>query len=330
MRWSVPIAFVLLTLTVAMVSANASRAISIAAYQCEIKAWIGKLKIAEKRAAQGRDPGQIIDYLARKVGARQELTAAGGDRISVDQTWIRRDLAKISRSTGLAAKRQEIVSLRKRLEMLAAELDRSQRFSGRDPSQIKETLAQILASGEFRRGATANFIQRALAKLFKWLSERDFSFPRVGSRLALRVITVIVVLMVLGALVWALSRVRIRGGERIDEERPEISLEPEILDPGKLLDSAQAHALRGEYRAALRDRYLALLLQLDLRDLVRFDASKTNWEYFRELAEARPVPAAFRPFTALFDRIWYGQQPCSESDYLASSQMYDSVVAAVG
>ena len=90
---------------------------------------------------------------------------------------------------------------------------------------------------------------------------------------------------------------------------------------GDLPSSAQAarvvaaeHAGSGDYRQAVRHLYLAALLSLDERGLVRFERSLTNREVLARTPEDATLRTHLEPVIATFDRIWYGvQEPDHET-----------------
>ncbi|NOX56076.1 MAG: DUF4129 domain-containing protein [Planctomycetes bacterium] len=76
--------------------------------------------------------------------------------------------------------------------------------------------------------------------------------------------------------------------------------------PDRLLAQAREQMARGLFREAVRYAFLALLAEFQDRGWLRYDPSRTNREYFREL-RLRPAAAdQFRILAAEFERAWYG------------------------
>ena len=71
----------------------------------------------------------------------------------------------------------------------------------------------------------------------------------------------------------------------------------------------------GDYRRAVRYRYLATLLTLDESGRMRFDPALTDGEYLRRAPLALRDP--LRPLIAGFQRFWYGGEIAAASDYQA-------------
>jgi hypothetical protein len=91
----------------------------------------------------------------------------------------------------------------------------------------------------------------------------------------------------------------------------------EILetDPGALLKEADAAAANGDFEQALRHLYLALICNLDRHDLLRYDRSRTNYEYLREVRGQEAVAGPLAALTAQAEAVWYGEQPAGLTYY---------------
>jgi hypothetical protein len=80
------------------------------------------------------------------------------------------------------------------------------------------------------------------------------------------------------------------------------------------LQMASDKAAEGDYRTALRFRYLHLIQQLADGGLINWRPDKTNRDYQREISD-RSVNEAFRYMTYLFNYTWYGHFSLDESTY---------------
>jgi hypothetical protein len=87
--------------------------------------------------------------------------------------------------------------------------------------------------------------------------------------------------------------------------------------------AAAEAAAEGDYRRAIRYRYLATMLELDEADRLHFDRALTNLEHLRR-APAH-LRETLRPLVLTFDRVWYGGNPASAADY----QQYTALAQAV-
>jgi len=70
-----------------------------------------------------------------------------------------------------------------------------------------------------------------------------------------------------------------------------------------------------DYRNAIRYQYLACLLSLDERGLLRYDRSLTNWEHLRLTTSTPRLYQTLEPVVDMFDRVWYGFAEVDEAGY---------------
>ena len=94
---------------------------------------------------------------------------------------------------------------------------------------------------------------------------------------------------------------------------------------------AAAHAAAGEWRAALRCRWRALVADLAGRGLVDEVPGRTAGEYRRQLAAASPaVGPDFDAATDLFEAAWYGHQPADAGHAERLRALSERVLAGDG
>lgn len=93
-----------------------------------------------------------------------------------------------------------------------------------------------------------------------------------------------------------------------DIDNPDLTGDDALLMANKL-------SQRGDYRSAVRYLYLSLLLLLDERGLLRYDRSKTNREYLRNVRGSAELSTILTDVVDVFDRTWYGFQPLSSAEY---------------
>lgn len=106
-----------------------------------------------------------------------------------------------------------------------------------------------------------------------------------------------------------------------------------LLPPQELRSRAQIYADEGNFREALRHRYLSLLLVLDSRGIWRYDTRRTNWEHIGALRREerhRPLIAPLSDLTRRFDRVRYGGAECSANEWLRYDADAASLENAVG
>ncbi len=85
--------------------------------------------------------------------------------------------------------------------------------------------------------------------------------------------------------------------------------------PGEAFNHTQQFINQGDYRNAARQLYLATLLLLDQRGKIKFDPTLTNREYLQQTAADARVSAALAPIIETFDRVWYGFETITPTEF---------------
>jgi hypothetical protein len=80
-------------------------------------------------------------------------------------------------------------------------------------------------------------------------------------------------------------------------------------------DRAAEAERASDYRSAVRYLYLACLLLLDERGLLRYDPALTNREHLQRAASHPQLADLLRPVVNMFDRVWYGFAPVDDALY---------------
>ena len=235
----------------------------------------------------------------------------------------------------MRALEQQIATLRAALSVSAAG---TQKVAGADPSPVAVARA-VLARPEFGSDPLpppplseriAHWIDAQLQKIH-WPHSPSVNAPNMNiPPVSPGFIKGLLVLLAAGAvavlvalLVQALSRrqARARAVPLLDETEAALV---EARDTDSLLALAERQAQAGDYRRAFRLIYVATLVSLDTGGVLRFDRSKTNWEYLRALRAAGrdDVYQAMMPLTREFDRIWYGLTPAGPGEYARAVARY--------
>jgi hypothetical protein len=145
----------------------------------------------------------------------------------------------------------------------------------------------------------------------------------------------VAVLAVAGYLFWS-SR---QGGPRPPKPARETGTAaaapadqgPHPLDesPDKLWRQAEGLAGQGRFRDAVRVLYVGVLSLLHQQHLIRYEATRTNGEYVRQVCLSEQAPAElhapFEELTTLFEVKWYGDGACDAGDWRACRALADDV-----
>lgn len=187
------------------------------------------------------------------------------------------------------------------------------------PETLRADLAEILARPEYQQPETS-WLRERLGEALAWLRERLEGrwLPGV-ERLraawpALYWGIVVMLALLLGLLVWHIA---LTLSLSFKERKPSIgapAAATDAADPEALRAQAAQLARQGRYREAILLMHASLLHFLDRRDVVRFDASRTNWE----LAGAASTPALRAELTGLaarVDALLYGGASADADEY---------------
>lgn len=98
--------------------------------------------------------------------------------------------------------------------------------------------------------------------------------------------------------------------DEIEEQAMEIDLEKILSD---LIS-------QGDYKGALRIKFLIVIKLLVAKGKIEWMKEKTNWDYFYEL-EKYPFSIEFKKMITWFDRIWYGDVSITSDQYQYFDQM---------
>jgi hypothetical protein len=89
---------------------------------------------------------------------------------------------------------------------------------------------------------------------------------------------------------------------------------------------ADSLAAKGEFRAALRALYLAVLSSLHRRGAIEYDAARSNWDYVRAFKGALHELPPFRSLTLRFDFAWYGRLGADAASYGAARALASPLI----
>ena len=85
------------------------------------------------------------------------------------------------------------------------------------------------------------------------------------------------------------------------------------LPPDELRERAERFAANGQFREALRHRFIAVLVRFDRHGVWRYDVRRTNWEHISALKRDESKRALVEPLSDImrrFDRVRYGGDDC--------------------
>lgn len=179
------------------------------------------------------------------------------------------------------------------------------------PDSLRAALERVFAAPEYRweiRRHPLEFLLELFGRVIAWFLQLEESHPvAFWVLIGLLLVVLVAILSHMAYLVWRALRVR-------QAVAPVAGAPPPRRDAAWHLAEAARHASAGRYREALAHRFLALVLELDRVQAIRFHPSKTPAEY---LAEARLDGPARDVLTALVHALYrylFGGAPCAADE----------------
>lgn len=224
----------------------------------------------------------------------------------------------------------QLVEITGRIAVLAERVGAAVEAAAAGTEDHRSRLDAILARPEYRTEAPAESrLQRWMRQMWKAFlrfllrmfetEEGSKRQPGTGTLSVVRVLiaAALAAALVIGAIALARRLRRRRRRGESEEKKREVLGEvlPDETTAAELRLTAAEMARRGEWRAAIRRAYIALLYELDERGKLRLDRAKTNRDYLNEL---RHDPDHYRRVAArteIFERVWYGERQATREDY---------------
>ena len=85
---------------------------------------------------------------------------------------------------------------------------------------------------------------------------------------------------------------------------------------------------KSDYPLAVRIYYLQIIKSLSEKNAIKWSREKTNRDYLRETREYR-LGESFRVATRAYERVWYGNQTLSATDYARLEPEFKNLLSAI-
>jgi hypothetical protein len=304
----------LVVMAIAVSIASADDPSTLAAYQRAVEQSTALIDRAatEQNSAQRQS---LIDQAIVQLGAISQVQASSGERWSVNNEQLLADLNAAKSDTQPSDRLQNIAA---RLRTLRAALI-TPPVAANESDRAK--LRDILNQPPFKTGAASNALNDLLNQISDWLDRflNSTSSGIVGLRDGITVLGFIFVAIVLFFFL------RTWMSNWVAETQLPASVEGAALTSGTALVQAQRLASRGDYRTAVRQLYLASLLLLDERGVLRYDRTLTNREYLNAVKNEPKTRSALEPIVDTFDRTWYGFGTVDQAEFEKYQRQVESL-----
>jgi len=188
-------------------------------------------------------------------------------------------------------------------------------LQGIPPDSLRRAVAEVFARPEYAWATGRSPVQwllEQIGRFLDWLGRAEASHPMAFRALLVLLSAILVATLVhMGYVVWRITRptAQTPGGGAAS---------------GVVVEDARAHRERaealaraGRYAEALAHRFVAMLLDLERRDALRFHPSKTPAEYVTEARLDQAGRATLGYLVARLYRHVFGAAPCDEQTYRA-------------
>lgn len=138
----------------------------------------------------------------------------------------------------------------------------------------------------------------------------------------------IIILILISAIIFFLVKSKFRRlffkNKTVSEDilTSEINEDINKLDIEDLIKKAK---LDKNWRLATRYYYLKLLKLLSTNEIIVWEINKTNRDYINELRESNYFEK-FKKLSKIYNYVWYGDFSISETDFIAISVEFDTVL----
>jgi hypothetical protein len=192
--------------------------------------------------------------------------------------------------------------------------------------QARKTLEQILSTPEFSQNHLLEQFEDFIRGLFARGSFTGVNEGLSNTGIVMMVLVILVGLILVGYLIRTVTpfwKVMVKEA-RQDKVAELVYIRPTSAD---LMRKAEQKVLCGEFRLAVRDLYMSILMDMDNRHLIAYEAAKTNSEYLREISQREAgLKEHFQSMVNLFESKWYGLEDCTGEDFQRGRKLYTALL----
>jgi hypothetical protein len=181
---------------------------------------------------------------------------------------------------------------------------------------LQATLDSVFADPAYRwvdRPQPLAFLGRWWDALIRWLTGLQAVHPEIFLTLMSALVVLLVAIFV--HAVWVM--VMTMRAARAPAEGPGGAVPAAVRGATWYRAEADRLALAGRYAEAMQSDFLALVLELDARQVVRYHPSKTPNEYSYDTGLSPAVRGSFRDLVRLLYGYAFARQPCGAAEFAA-------------
>ncbi len=292
---------------------------------------------ANKKEAQ-----ELLDELVAAI-PREEEVEHQGVVTNVNNVWLHEAVKKFASETNGKKLSRVISSIQERFETMLVAAQNLKEATARKTSkdEEKQRLAEILRREEY---GTAEVQEKSPAARFydaivEWInslfpkrtpvpnaSKTDFAAFKTILQIMIFTLVVLIIAFVVYKFGPQLAN-RYRSGKKTRTKQLILGEEigPDVTT-ADLLAEAEALAVGGDVRGAIRKGYISLLFELSQRKLIGLAKHKTNRDYLRDLRKHLELRENVGGLTSKYERYWYGRQSAVEGEWEEFKERYEETL----
>jgi len=184
------------------------------------------------------------------------------------------------------------------------------------------------------RDALLNLLETIFREFLDLLRNLNFNVPDAmdyNVQAIAAVFLIVTGVLLALALFWIVYLLLKRRSKAAKAEASISSLFDDIANKrftlADLLKISNEHAKNGQYREAVRHRYIAMLVNLNEKQMIRVEKHKTNAQLSYEIHTA--FPALAKPFDTvvdIFQKSWFGLKPVDYHDFILNAEEVEDKV----
>ena len=161
-------------------------------------------------------------------------------------------------------------------------------------------------------------------RLMEWLFG-DFDAP-VALKYFLQVLPYLLLGLILYFIVYLFLKLNPAAPDLNFGKAPDLLLDEDekIIRSRDIPGLIQKALAKNNYRLAIRYQFLFVLQQLSEKDLVIYDAAKTDEEYLAEIKDGQ-LKDQFKKVNRIYDFIWYGNFQTDQQNYLKIERDFQKI-----
>lgn len=189
---------------------------------------------------------------------------------------------------------------------------------------VSKPLSQMSGDYQFKEPpqmlvSAQDFLARILRNIIDFLRQFRIELPDVANT---KSVGDIMQVLIISSMVVVIVLVLFTLYKRLNDLQRQAQLAKvglatglEILDSKAWKTKAREHADNLDWREACRAVYMSSLYLMDENGILKFVATRTNYEYYYALSSFKKLRQPFRDLVNIVEGIWFGNDTATKREY---------------